>query len=196
MHICFKLNFSEAVSTTPIPKPPFSCHPRRFTSPNLAPSLQELLQKNFFASEGWTNPPGSPPVQSRWTHSVKLIITWTMICLNYSRRILTSVWKSPKSRKFPRQRYLLSSLSTLLQTSIILSMSFDSTFCWCSVCRTFAFCATASGWDMSRTCTRTSCKNTKLLSLSHVIKSPGHKWSFKDRLTWFTSRNVNDDLIL
>ena len=49
-----------------LPQPPFSCHPRQFTSPNSAPSLQEVLQKNFFSLRGRVypnqmNPRGSIP---------------------------------------------------------------------------------------------------------------------------------------
>ena len=60
MHICFKLNSSKSVSTTPT-SPPFSCHRRRFASSNSAPSLQELLQKNFFVSEEGSFEPNEPP---------------------------------------------------------------------------------------------------------------------------------------
>ena len=47
-----------------LPRPPFSCHPRRFTSPYSAPSLQELLQKISLrggSSEPNETPPGSAP---------------------------------------------------------------------------------------------------------------------------------------
>ena len=37
-------------------------HPIRFISPNSAPSLQELLQKNFFVSEGGSSEPNEPPL--------------------------------------------------------------------------------------------------------------------------------------
>jgi len=47
-------------------------------------------------------------------------------------------------------------LSTLLQTSIMLSRSSGLTLCRCKVSRTLSFCATASGWEISRMCTRTS----------------------------------------
>ena len=52
---------------------------------------------------------------------------------------------------------LVCSLSILLQTSIMLSNSFGSTFCCCNVCRTFVFWATASACETSRTWTITSC---------------------------------------
>ena len=36
-------------------------HPIRFISPNSATSLQELLKKNFFVSEGGSSEPNEPP---------------------------------------------------------------------------------------------------------------------------------------
>ena len=56
----FVLN-STPLNLSLLPQSPFSCHPRRFTSPNSAPSLQELLQKNFFVSEGGSSEPNEPP---------------------------------------------------------------------------------------------------------------------------------------
>ena len=44
-----------------LPQPPFSCHPRRFTSPNSAPPYKNCFKK-FFVSEGVRPNPTKP----RW----------------------------------------------------------------------------------------------------------------------------------
>ena len=65
------------VNSTPLnpsllPQPPFTCHPRRFTSPKSTCSLQELLQKIFCLWGGFvrakrTPSPGSAPVLAIFT---------------------------------------------------------------------------------------------------------------------------------
>ena len=59
LHIRF-LN-STPLKLSLLPRPPFSCHPTHFISPNSAPSLQELLPKNLFVSEGGSSEPSNPP---------------------------------------------------------------------------------------------------------------------------------------
>ena len=58
MHISV-LN-SSPLNLSLLHQPPFTCHSKRFTSPNSAPSLQELLPKIFFVSGGIRPNPTNP----------------------------------------------------------------------------------------------------------------------------------------
>ena len=60
-HIHFKLNSPKPLNRSLLPQPPFSRHPRWFTSPNSAPSLQELLQKISLSLRGDSSEPNNPP---------------------------------------------------------------------------------------------------------------------------------------
>jgi len=59
---CISILNSTPLNVPLLPQPPLLCHPRRFTSPNSAPSLEELLQI-FFVSEGGGS---SEPNEALW----------------------------------------------------------------------------------------------------------------------------------
>ena len=88
-----------ALNSTPplLPQPPFSRHPRRFTSSNSAPSLTELLQKRSLSlrREGFVRtqePPGSAP--ANWSSTI------TKTCKELGKRknspecITCTLWSS------------------------------------------------------------------------------------------------------
>ena len=74
-----------------LPQPPFSCHPRRFTSPNSAPSLQELLQKISLSLRGVVRTQRTP---------------WIRPCIlkDLCQRLVPSV-KHRKNNKAPSLNY-------------------------------------------------------------------------------------------
>ena len=49
---------STPLNLSAVPQPPFSCHPRRFTSPKF-PLPTRIASKNFFVSSEPNEPPGS-----------------------------------------------------------------------------------------------------------------------------------------
>ena len=77
---------STPVNLSLLPQPPFSCHPRRFTSQNSAPSLQELLQKISLSMRGGgvrPNPTNSldPPLVVYYLYE----LTMMLIMMNDNR---------------------------------------------------------------------------------------------------------------
>jgi len=73
---------STHVNLSPLTRPPFSCHPGRFTSPNSVPSLQELLQKISLCLTGFVRtqrtPLDPPLVYTSWP--VKITYEMDNIC--------------------------------------------------------------------------------------------------------------------
>jgi len=82
-----------------LPQPPFPCHPTRFTSPNSAPSLQELLQKISLSLRGLgvhpnpTNPLESAPGTVQKESVVNFVWQQTVLLCDNMLKTDQQIWR-------------------------------------------------------------------------------------------------------
>ena len=83
---------SSPLNLPPLPKPPFSYHPRRLTSPDSAPSLQELLQK-ISLSLGGSSEPNDPSPWIRPCSSQICGSEQPTLCFHLEHRLISKCFQ-------------------------------------------------------------------------------------------------------